>query len=179
MAKIDPSVFLNPSAYTSVKDEKKTKSTHRSEKVEFGSFFDDFLGKTADDIGPLKNFPVSDESVNKLMDEVRNAGDNLINHPLPQEILSYKQAVRNFLNYVIQNSYNTERGYGIQNKLKPSFKGKRSTPEAEITLPYVKIQVIDKKLEDLAAMLLAKQAKQMEIVSRLEEIKGLLIDLLL
>ena len=179
MAKIDPSVFLNPSSYSGVKDDKKTKSANRSEKVEFGSFFDDLLGRTADEIGPLKNLPASDESVNKLMDEVRSSGDTLLQHPLPQEILNYKQAVRNFLNYVINNSYETERGVGIQNKLKPSFKGKRSTPEAEKVLPYVKIQVIDKKLEDLAAMLLAKQVKQLELVSRLEEIKGLLIDLLL
>ncbi|MCL2186069.1 MAG: DUF327 family protein [Treponema sp.] len=179
MAKIDPSVFLNPSSYSGVKDDKKTKSTRRSEKVEFGSFFDDLLGKTADDLGPLKNLPASEDAVNTLMDSVRSTGDNLLNHPLPQEILAYKQAVRNFLNYVVQNSYDTERGYGIQNKFKPSFKGKRSTPEAEVTLPYVKIKVIDKKLEDLAAMLLAKQVKQMELVSRLEEIKGLLIDLLL
>jgi uncharacterized protein YaaR (DUF327 family) len=38
--------------------------------------------------------------------------------------------------------------------------------------------VIDKKLEDLAAMLLSSQMRQMELVSRLEEIKGLLVDLL-
>jgi len=92
--------------------------------------------------------------------------------------LRYKQAVRNFINYVVQNCYSKEDEEGILNKFKPSFKGKRGTPEATEAKRYVKIQVIDKKLEDLAAMLLSSQGRQMELVSRLEEIKGLLIDLL-
>jgi len=113
-----------------------------------------------------------------LMDDVRSTGDALKSRPLPEEIMRYKQAVRNFINYVVQNSYKLEHDDGILNKLKPQFKGRRNTPDAENRTGYTKIQVIDKKLEDLAAMLLSGQKKQMEIVSRLEEIRGLLIDLL-
>jgi hypothetical protein len=43
---------------------------------------------------------------------------------------------------------------------------------------YTSIQVIDKKLEDLAAMLLRNQGQHIDMLSSLEEIKGLLIDLL-
>jgi len=181
MSKIDgtdPSIYMNPGAFGQVKEEKKSKGIRRGEKTEFSELFDNLRGKTAEELGPLRNLPASDEAVNTLMDEVRDSGDRLKSRPFAEEIMRYKQAVRNFINYVVQNCYSKEYEDGILNKFKPSFKGKRGTPEATERKQYVKIQVIDKKLEDLAAMLLSSQGRQMELVSRLEEIKGLLIDLL-
>jgi len=184
MAKIDgsdPSVLMNPNAYSGVREEKKTgagRSVRRSGEVSFSSFFNEFLGKTADELGAFPALPVSDDSINLLMDEVHNAGDHLLKKPLPEEIMRYKQAVRNFINYVAKNCFSMENDEGIQNKYKPAFKGRRGTPEGEKQFGYTKIQVIDKKLEDLAATLLMNQKSQLGIVARLEEIKGLLIDLL-
>ena len=178
MAKVeaDNTFYMNPAAYTHVKPESK-KNRGVSGK-NFSNIFENLRGKTADEIGPLKDIPASEEAVVYLMDDVRSTGDALKSRPLPEEIMRYKQAVRNFINYVVQNSYKLEHDDGILNKLKPQFKGRRNTPDAENRTGYTKIQVIDKKLEDLAAMLLSGQKKQMEIVSRLEEIRGLLIDLL-
>jgi uncharacterized protein YaaR (DUF327 family) len=179
MAKVDgadTSFYMNPAAYSQVKDEKKTKGI-RHEKT-FSRIFDDLRGKTADDIGPLRDLPASEDSVNLLMDEVRSTGDVLKGRPFPEEIMRYKQAVRNFINYVVQNTYSLEYEEGIPNFLKPGFKGRRGTPEAMKGKEYTKIQVIDKKLEDLAALLLSSQMRQIELVSRLEEIRGLLVDLL-
>jgi uncharacterized protein len=185
MAKIentDTSFYMNSAAYSQVKpgraDEKKLKGTRR-ENTQFSRVLDNIWGKTADEIGPLQDLPVSEDTVNLLMDEVRSTGDVLKNRPLPEEIMRYKQAVRNFINYVVQNAYSLEYEEGLPNKLKPSFKGRRNTPEADKVKGYTKIQVIDRKLENLAAMLLSSQVRQMELISRLEEIRGLLIDLLL
>jgi len=180
MAKVegtDTSFYMNPAAYTQVKEEKKSKAS-KTGKTDFSRLFDDLRGKTADEIGPLRDLPVSEETVNVLMDEVRNTGDVLRNRPFPEEIMRYKQAVRNFMNYVVKNSYSVEREEGIPNFLRPGFSGRRGTPEAMEGKLYTKIQVIDKKLEDLAAMLLSGQKQQMELVSRLEEIRGLLVDLM-
>ncbi|MCL2440450.1 MAG: YaaR family protein [Treponema sp.] len=185
MAKVDgtdPSLYMNPSAYSQLKhgkaDDKKSKGIRGSGKTEFSNLFNELRGKTADQIGQLRDMPVSEESVNILMDEVRDTGDRLKSRPLPEEIMNYKQAVRNFINYVVQNCYTLDYEEGIKNKYKPGYKGRRSSPAAEDSKGYTKISVIDKKLEDLAAMLLSSQAPQMELVSRLEEIRGLLIDLL-
>jgi uncharacterized protein YaaR (DUF327 family) len=82
------------------------------------------------------------------------------------------------MNYVVENAFSLEVEAGIPNYLKPGFKGERGTDEARKRKKHVKIQVIDKKLEDLAAMLLTSQARQLELASRLEEIRGLLVDLL-
>jgi uncharacterized protein YaaR (DUF327 family) len=178
MAKVegtDSSFYMNPAAYSQV-EEKKTKGVRRDKQ--FSRIFDDLRGKTADELGPLRDLPVSEDTVNLLMDEVRSTGDTLKSRPLPEEIMRYKQSVRNFINYVVQNVYSIEYEEGIPNKYKPAFKGRRNTPEGEKQKSYTKIQVIDKKLEDLAAMLLSGQMQQMKLVSRLEEIRGLLVDLL-
>ncbi|MDR1836500.1 MAG: YaaR family protein [Treponema sp.] len=183
MAKVentDTSLYMNPATYSQVKQErtgKKTRSIRRG-KADFSRLFDDLRGVTADELGPFKELPVSEETVSYLMDEVRNTGDILKSRPLPEEIIRYKQAVRNFINYVVKNSYTLENEPGIPNFLKPGFRGKHGTPEAMKGNEYTKIRVIDKKLEDMAAMLLSSQMRQMELVSRLEEIRGLLIDLL-
>jgi uncharacterized protein YaaR (DUF327 family) len=183
MAKVDttdiPSFYMNPQAYSQVKDDtKKTKGIRPGGKTEFSRIFDDLRGKTADEIGPLRDLPVSEETVDMLMDEVRSAGDVLQSRPFSEEILRYKQAVRSFINYVVQNAYTLEHETGIPKFLKPGFSGQRGSEDAKSRKQYTTIQVIDKKLEDLAAMLLAGQTRQMELVSRLEEIRGLLIDLL-
>jgi len=175
---IDNSLYMNPSAYSQVRDEKKTKGIRRGEKSDFSRIFDDLRSKTADELGPLADLPVSDETVNMLMDEVRSAGDILKSRPLPEEIMRYKQAVRSFVNYVVKNNYSVGREEGLPNFLKPGFSGRRGTPEAMKGKEYTKIQLIDRKLEDLAAMLLSSQIRQMELISRLEEIRGLLVDLL-
>jgi uncharacterized protein YaaR (DUF327 family) len=182
MAKVDttdiPSFYMNPAAFSQVKDEKKAKGIRHGKKTEFSRILDDLRGKTADELGPLKELPISEETVNALMDEVRNAGDILHSRPFPEEIMFYKQAVRNFIHYVVQNGYAMEYEKGIPKFLKPGFKGQRGTPESREQRQYAKIQVIDKKLEDLAAMLLSSQTHQLELTSRLEQIRGLLIDLL-
>jgi len=172
---------MNPSAYTHVKDDsKKTKvsKTLSSEKTGFSRIFDEIRGKTTGDIGPLQELPVSEETVNLLVDEVRSTGDALRNRPFPDEILHYKQAVRNFIHYIVENAYSKSTEAGIPGFLRPGFKGARGTLESRKQIAYTKIQVIDTKLEELAKHLLTSQMPQMEIASRLEEIKGLLIDLM-
>ena len=183
MAKVDSadtSFYMNPSAYSQVRqkaDGKKSRGV-RGEKIDFSHFMDDLRGKTADELGPLRDLPVSEETINLLMDDVRSAGDTLLGRPFPDEIMRYKQAVRSFINYVVQNSYAIKNEKGIPKFLKPGFSGERGTPEAMNQKTYTKIMVIDKKLEDLAAMLLTNQSHQLKLVSRLEEIRGLLVDLL-
>jgi uncharacterized protein YaaR (DUF327 family) len=184
MAKVegaaDASFYMNPAAYAQVKDDKKTGTRVPGvrDKKEFSSLFDDLRGKTADELGPLRDLPVSEETLNLLMDDVRSSGDVLLSRPLPEEIMRYKQAVRNFINYVVQNAYAIEHEKGIPKFLKPGYTGPRGTPDAMSQKQYTKIQVIDKKLEDLAAMLLSGQKNQMKVIAGLEEIRGLLIDLL-
>ncbi|MDR2730409.1 MAG: YaaR family protein [Treponema sp.] len=181
MANLDindvPSFYMNSGAYSQVKDEKKTKSKGLR-RTEFSRVLDDIRGETADELGPLRDLPVSQETLDALMDNVRSTGDDLLGRPFPDEILRYKQAVRSFMHYVVQNAYGLEHETGLPKFMMPGYSGKHATDEAKSKKRYTKIQVIDKKLEDMAAMILSGQVKQLELTSRLEEIRGLLIDLL-
>jgi len=183
MAKVDGdlSVFMTPSMYANVKDDKKTENAKRGGKTRFSNIFESTKNRNAIEsglLGPLPDMPVSEETLNVLMDEVRSTGDTLRDRPFPDEILSYKKAVRNFMHYVVENCYTVDHDTGIPKFIKPGYNGPRGTPESMKRITYTKIQVIDKKLEDLAAMLLSGQKQQLELAARLEEIRGLLVDLM-
>jgi uncharacterized protein YaaR (DUF327 family) len=182
MAKVDApdpsSVFLNPAAYSQAKAEaKKTRDrpVRGTQKPAFSRLLEE---ERSTALGPPPEMPVSEETLDRLMDEVRSAGNDLRNRPFPDEILNYKKAVRNFMFYVVENGYQVQESTGVPKFLKPGFRGPRGTPESQERRVYVQVQVIDKKLEDMAAMILTSQMDQLELAARLEEITGLLVDLL-
>jgi len=148
------------------KTPKKTESRH--------SIFNDILehSVTDRDLGPLPSVTeASDEAKETLLDEVRSAGDSLKRRPLPAEMIEYKKAVRNFLNYVVKNSFDIKVSEGI--KRKNYVRGEKRW-DAKM---HLQIQVIDKKLEELAAEILMKQINDLELKNKLEEITGLLVDI--
>jgi len=161
------SPVFNPAAYgEAATEERKTKATGKAGKNKktaetkkgFVSFFENAV------LGKVKEFPQSEESLHELLDEVHSAGDALSRRPFPPEITAYRTAVRNFINYVVENSYDTEEQKSGINILK----------QKKFTL----IRVIDSKLEGMAAAILRSQLNQLEILEKLDEIKGLLVNLL-
>ena len=159
------SPLFNPAAYGEASAEArkaktalgKTKKTEET-KNSFVSFFE----KTV--LGKLKDLPQSEESLHELLDEIHNTGETLSRRPYIAEISAYRAAVRNFINYVVKNSFDLEEQMSGTNVLK----------RKKFTL----VQVIDTKLEGLAASILRGQINQLEILEKLDEIKGLLVDLL-
>ncbi|MCL2833919.1 MAG: DUF327 family protein [Treponema sp.] len=124
-----------------------------------------------EDLGPLPPAEVSDEALENLLDTVRGAGDSLKRQPLPQQMLDYKKAVRNFLHYVVENSFEVEQFQGIKRKV--YVRGEKRW-DAKI---HHQIKVVDQKLEELASGILLKQINELDLKTRLEEITGLLVDL--
>jgi uncharacterized protein YaaR (DUF327 family) len=181
MAKVDSPdpLYLNPAAYAALKPETKKEKGRvgKGQRSRFSSVFER-AGKAGTEAASFRELPVSDETVKLLMDGVQEAGEALRKRPFPEEILRYKEAVRDFMHYVVENGFAVDRSEGIPNYLRPAYRGGRGTPEALARRPYVSVQVVDRKLEDLAAALLAGQAHELELAARLEEITGLLIDLL-
>ena len=116
----------------------------------------------AAELGPIQSFAPSEEALTELMDAVHSTGSDLIDRPFHDEIIKYKKAVRNFVHYVVENSFEVER---FQTRRRGKMK------------IHVQVQVIDRKLEELAAAILSGQTSQLEKVSKIDEIKGLLVDL--
>ncbi len=98
-----------------------------------------------------------------LLDEVSTIGDNLKKTQSMENIRSYKGAVKTFLKYVTDRIFQLERrdsGINILNRKR-----------------FTQVQVIDKKLEKLLTEILINQAEQLDILQKIDEINGLLVDL--
>jgi uncharacterized protein YaaR (DUF327 family) len=165
MDKIDFNAYsILPSANTGLKaDTKKTKAKSgiNAGKALFSKILES-AAPEAGELGPLRELPPSEEALTELMDAVHSAGSDLVDRPFHEEILRYKRAVRDFLHYVVDNAFEVE---------------KSETRRRGKTKIHVQVQIIDKKLEELAAAILSGQATQLERVSKIDEIKGLLVDL--
>ena len=167
--------LFNPAAYGEASAETrkpKTAAPGKSSKtVKTKNSFVSFFEKAG--IGTVKELPLSQDSLNELLDDVHSAGDTLSKRPFPPEIASYKEAVRNFVHYVVENSFDTEEQTGIT-KFRKLKDGKSIPEHGKFTI----VKVIDSKLEGMAAAILRGQLSQLEILEKLDEIKGLLVDLL-
>lgn len=146
------------------KDDLKKKESVSKKK------FSDILSKEEDDIAfdasmppEIRNMP-PDKALQYLLDNVYMSGDMLKKSQHPSSILAYKNSVKNFMNFIIKHSYDMEQ-----------FESSRSIKKRK---KFYTIKVIDEKLEQLAAGVLYNQKAQIELLSRIDEINGLLVDLL-
>jgi uncharacterized protein len=159
--------FFNPAAYANVKaDAKKAKDKDRvrgTRPPAFSSLVEEAQTEEASASEAPAELEPSEEALRVLLDDVHQSGELLKEKPFPEEIKRYKAAVRNFLHYVVENGYTVEERMGGKNILK----------RKKLTL----IQVVDRKLEQLAAGILAGQSSQLDILARVDEIAGLLVDL--
>jgi len=176
MDKVDFSTtsLFNPSLNPGLKPELTKKSKGKGDTRLGRKFlFSEMLENSAPagDLGPLMELVPSEEALTELMDAVHSAGSDLKERPFPEEILRYKKAIRNFIHYVVENGYEMQETQGI--KIKTVSRGE-SEWKARV---YHQVQVVDQKLEELAAAILSGQTSQLERVSKIDEITGLLVDL--
>jgi uncharacterized protein YaaR (DUF327 family) len=167
MAKVDSpdsNFIFNPAAYNQIQAEaKKTKKrgpARENRKPAFSKILENAEAREAE--SPA--LPISEETIRALLDEVHSSGDDLKSRPFPDEIMRYKKAVRNFIHYVVENGYALEERTSGANLLR----------RKKFTL----VQVADRKLEQLAAGIMAGQTNQLELLARIDEIAGILVNLL-
>ncbi|GHV83141.1 hypothetical protein AGMMS50212_04810 [Spirochaetia bacterium] len=186
MPKVDaPNGFFNPALYANInakpnKPDKSTKAEGRR-KVSFSALFEK---KIADDSEAVNESGrrglTGEETVNNLLDDVHNAGDNLKKRPFPDEIKKYRESIKKFINYVVENGYTVVNDEGIINSQKPKFKksAARNDPlEGKKRNVFTTVKVIDQKLDKLAADIMMNQNMQIELLARINEINGLLVDM--
>jgi uncharacterized protein YaaR (DUF327 family) len=106
----------------------------------------------------------SEADLSRLLDEVHASGDKLKENPTIEIVQAYKRSVRDFVHYVV------ERSYAVEEKTSGGSILKRKK--------FYRIAVIDESLEKLAAEILRNQRDKLEILRRVDEIYGMLVDLL-
>ena len=98
-----------------------------------------------------------------LLDEVHETGDALSGATNMANILSYRKAVQKFLRHTMRRILAVEQKMSGSNILK----------QKQFTL----IKTINRKLESLVADLLEGQKERLAILERVDEINGLIVDL--
>jgi len=120
-----------------------------------------------------EGFPVElagmsdEEAIVFLKDEMDLAGDELKRHQSLESMEKYRKKVSQFMKYIVKINYNfiTTRE---QKKLRTG----------RIIKPMHQIQVIDQKLNQLAAEMLILHGANLNLLAKVEEINGMIIDLL-
>jgi len=97
----------------------------------------------------------------KLIAAISKQGEKFSKKPTAQLLKTYKSMIREFLKYVTDNMFRVEHYTG--GKLKQKI--------------YTVTKIIDKKLSALTRLVLSQQAQNIDLLSTLDEIRGLLIDL--
>ena len=157
-------------ALEAAKKNKKEEEQKKTGKVK--TRFADLLHKAEEIPATDPDLPIEiasmefDEAVAFLMDEVTMAGEDLKNSPLPECYESYKKKITQFLHFVEKNTYDIENQLGIRS---PRFKNRKK---------YIIVTVVNEKLEQLARDIMFIQSSQISMLAKVEEIKGLLVDLL-
>lgn len=137
----------------------------------------------ADGLPPEVRTMTIDDAAVYLADAVGNAG-NLFSESRTQENLEeFKTAVSQFIRFVVVNNYE------VNLKQKRQRLGKAGQPPRmfffsdysvppEKPNPKVSIQIINEKLDALARETLTMQASNLNVLAKVNEIKGLIVDLM-
>ncbi|MGE3724846.1 MAG: YaaR family protein [Candidatus Sericytochromatia bacterium] len=99
------------------------------------------------------------ESLDSLMTQVDSLGTELLENPSERSLVQYTQAVRNFIRKAQGQSFTVERNFDRHNRL------------------YTLVREVDENLAQLTDQVLNNQWKALEMAARLQEIRGILLDM--
>jgi len=159
MARIDS---LGESYQYPIPDRKKAGKKDKAQRRTFS----DLVGEAAESAeGSLDDLPgdAVQRGIEELLDAVFSSGDQLKKAPTLEAIKDYRHRVKAFVKYAVDHSITVEETTSGANILR----------RKRFTL----VKVIDEKLEALAASVLAAQKDQLAILAQIDEINGLLVNL--
>ncbi|MDA3939114.1 MAG: YaaR family protein [Spirochaetia bacterium] len=149
---------------------RKKNSSTQKKKVNKGAVeklsFSSILNIDKNESVGFDDIDYSNLDLEDLLDSIHEAGDALKDIPTLHNVKNYKGAVSKFLKYIVKNSLETKTDAGAN--LNPLKKQKK----------YTIIRVIDENLERLAAGVLQNQSDKLYILEKIEEINGLIVNLL-
>lgn len=140
------------------KDEKKTGSVSR-----FSALLSE-SEKTGESQGLYESVEAGHEKLEEILDDLYQLGETLKSEQTIANLKQYRQTIKHFFKYVVNNGIEAETVAGIRNP--------RTMEQKQYTL----IKVVDTKLEKLAAYILSSQKNQIEILRGVDEIYGLLVN---
>ena len=98
------------------------------------------------------------QNLNKLLEKIKQAGKKLKESKNLNNIAEYKKYISEYLNFVLDNYYELRFSDRYRQIL-------------------VRVEIINKEVEELTKELLLQQKSNIDIISKVDKIEGLLIDL--
>lgn len=140
---------------TGAKKERPVSHSKRQKKSQVDRAFSEvFLSEQAE---------ISEFDLVTALTEIDEFARRLQESPVLENLLRYKKKVRAILLYLVEQSYD------IQERTVYDLQGRRRL--------LVLVESIDQKLEELTREFLNKQSGSLDLVGRLDDIRGLLLDL--
>ena len=102
--------------------------------------------------------------LNIMMEDIIQQGKKLTKHMDVRDMKHYRELIKEFMNEVVNRSHKFSR---------ENFLDKRGRHRV-----YGIIKLVDKNLDELAAQLIADEKDSMAILNKIDEIRGLLLDIL-
>ena len=102
------------------------------------------------------------EKLNGLMENITTQGEKLAEHMDIRDMKKYRELVKDFLNEVVNRSHKFSR---------ENFLDRRGRHRV-----YGIVKLVDKNLDDLAGELVKDEKDHLTILSKIGEIRGLLLD---
>ena len=103
------------------------------------------------------------ERLTAMMEEITRQGDRLKKHRDIRDMKRYRSMIKDFLNEVVSRSHDFSRENFLDRK------GRHRV--------YGIIRLVDKNLDELAQALLQDEKDDLEILQKIGEIEGLILDL--
>ena len=103
------------------------------------------------------------EKLNSMMEEITVQGDKISKHMDNKDMKKYRELVKGFLNEVVSRSHEFSR---------ENFLDRRGRHRV-----YGIVRLVDKNLDDLAGELVKDEKDHLAIISKIDDIRGLLLDI--
>lgn len=113
----------------------------------------------------IRNIEVKDlqEKLNSMMEQITVQGDKISKHMDIKDMKKYRELVKGFLNEVVSRSHEFSR---------ENFLDRRGRHRV-----YGIVRLVDKNLDDLAGELVKDEKDHLAIISKIDDIRGLLLDI--
>lgn len=102
--------------------------------------------------------------LNAMIDEIQAQGKKLAKHVDIRDMKHYRELIREFMNEIVSRSHKFTRENFLDRK------GRHRV--------YAMIRLVDKNLDELAAELIKEEKDHLLILNKVDEITGLLLDIL-
>lgn len=102
---------------------------------------------------------VDQDTLVAFLAEIDEQGKKLLKHPVRAEIERYRALVGKFVKEALAQMTTLEKRSDRRNRA------------------FTLVKEVDKKLAELTELLLGGQAKQIDVLAKLQEIRGMLVDL--